>query len=88
MPDPALALETYAHEWRHSYQNAMAHELQTGFRQLAPDRQKAELWAKDFEHYTRAETDFEAYRKQQIESDSRDFATRLAQKVMGRTSHG
>jgi len=80
--DPSVALETYAHEFRHSYQAEQA----TGydkpqFRNLVDDPELAGRWSQNLKRYTSPEVDYDAYRNQAVERDARAFAEELVRRV-------
>lgn len=73
--DPAVALETYAHEFRHAYQAEQIRRYQkTQFRHLVDDPIAAQEWQHD---YILPEADYEAYHNQPVEKDARNFAAVL-----------
>ncbi len=65
--DAAEALDTIAHESRHAYQHIRADNPQTS---------RDFEFAENFENYTSAEDDFEAYQAQIVEADARAYAAR------------
>lgn len=92
--DPKAALETYSHEFRHSYQAEQAQRFEKGFKTDNPEM--AREWSENFKDYKNppdselARTDsekyfqeYEAYRNQPVERDAREFATQLSDKVYG-----
>lgn len=86
--DPRAALTTYAHEFRHSYQHEQAHRSEIPhFRNMVDDADKAGEWSENLQPgaYTSPEVDYEAYRAQAVESDARQFADDLVERVYGRT---
>jgi hypothetical protein len=95
--DPRAALETYSHEFWHSYQNEQAHAYEKGFR--VDDPQKAKEWSenlKDYKQPPNAELartdpekyhkDYDAYRNQPIERDAREFGSRVISRAYGDTT--
>jgi hypothetical protein len=87
--DPSDALETYAHEFRHSYQNEQANAFDKGF--IVSDPGKAKEWSDNLKDYIMppsselAKTDperfvkeYEAYRNQPVEKDAREFGKKLS----------
>ncbi len=94
--DPKAALETYSHEFRHSYQAEQAGRFEKGFKTDNPEQ--AREWSENNkgDNYRRppdselAKTDpekyfqeYEAYRNQPVERDARDFASQLTDRVYG-----
>jgi hypothetical protein len=80
--DPTLALETYAHEFRHSYQaEQVARSRKTQFRNLVDNTESARKW--DHE-YVSPESDYEEYCSQPVEKDARDFAEELVRRLYSR----
>ncbi|RJR42802.1 MAG: hypothetical protein C4576_15490 [Desulfobacteraceae bacterium] len=86
--DPRTALETYSHEFRHSYQAEQARAYDKGFR--VDNAEQAKTWSENFRDYKQppdaqlAQTDpeeyfkkYEAYRSQPLERDARGFAERV-----------
>lgn len=65
--DAEEALDTIAHESRHAYQHIRADNPQTS---------RDFEFAENFENYTSAEDDFEAYQAQIVEADARAYAAR------------
>lgn len=97
--DPHAALETYSHEFRHSYQQEQAHAYDKGFK--TDDSMKAKEWADNIKDYKQppdsalANTDpekyfreYEAYRNQPIEKDAREFGSRISSDVYKETYGG
>jgi len=81
--DPLVALETYAHEFRHSYQaEQLTRFRKPQFRGLVDDLTAVESW--DHE-YVPPEQDFDAYQAQPVEKDARNFAQALVHRVYGRS---
>ena len=92
--DPKIAFETYAHEFRHSYQAEQVHAFERG---LKTDHfENARQWTENFKNYESppapelARTDperyfkeYEAYRNQPVERDARKFASDLSSKIYG-----
>ena len=73
--DPAVALETYAHEFRHAYQaEQVSRHQKPQFRHLVDDPEAAAEWQHE---YIAPDTDYEAYHNQPVEKDARDFAEAL-----------
>jgi len=66
--DPRVALETHAHEFRHSYQREQAHAFEHGL--MTDDPVKAKEWSENFKHYKYApekelaETDPDRYARE------------------------
>jgi hypothetical protein len=81
--DPAEALGTYCHEFRHAYQHEMvARYKNPNFRHLCHDETRAAQWADNLrEGYVRFETDPAGYEAQAVEKDANDFARRLTEAV-------
>lgn len=85
--DPREALRTYAHEFRHSYQHEQAHRSEIPhFRNLVDDAEKAQVWSDNLKPggYIPPEQGYEAYHNQPVESDARQFADDLVERVYGR----
>lgn len=79
--DPAAALRTYAHEFRHSYQAIQTERFKKPqFRNLVDDPVAAQSW---IHQYISPEEDYEAYKAQPVERDSCDFAKALVKRVFG-----
>lgn len=82
--DPAAALETYAHEFRHSYQREQVNvHNKPQFINQVDDPVQADEWSRNFQDYKRPEEDFDAYWNQPVEQDARDFAEELVRRVYG-----
>ena len=92
--DPKVAIETFAHEFRHSYQTEQAHAFDKGFRIDNPE--KAKEWSENLKAYKNppipelAEAnpekyfeEYEKYRNQPVEKDAREFARNLSSKIYG-----
>ena len=90
--NPKEALKTYAHEFRHSYQNEQAHAFDKGLN--VDDPQKAKEWSDNLKDYKQppdaelSKTDpekyfkeYEAYRNQTVERDAREFGEKVSSKV-------
>ena len=90
--DPKVALETYAHEFRHSYQSEQAHAFDKGFK--TDDPVKAQEWLENIREYKQppdaelAKTnpekyfsEYEAYRNQPVEKNAREFASDLSSRI-------
>lgn len=91
--DPKAALETYAHEFRHSYQCEQAHAFDQGLKTDNPV--KAKEWSENLgKNYIEppsselADTNpqeykikFGAYENQPVERDARDFASKLVSEI-------
>ncbi len=83
--DPRLALLTYAHEFRHSYQNEQAamfrhHQFWRGVDSYT----QAEAWTRNLRNgYVPPSEGFEAYDGQRVEKDARAFADDLVTRVFG-----
>jgi hypothetical protein len=79
--DPVVALRTYAHEFRHSYQAEQTTRYgKPQFRSLVDDPQAAQEWLHD---YIAPEEDYDAYRNQPVEKDAREFAEELVRRLYG-----
>jgi hypothetical protein len=92
--DPREAVETYGHEFRHSYQHEQANAFDKGFK--TDDPIKAKEWSENLKNYQQppdaelAKTDpekyfkqYEAYRNQPVERDANDFGSKLSSSVYG-----
>ncbi len=92
--DPRKAVETYGHEFRHSYQHEQALRYEKGFG--VDDPEKAKEWSENFKdnNYKNApdaelaKSDpekyykkYEEYRNQPVESDAREFGRKLSSSV-------
>lgn len=90
--DPREAVETYGHEFRHSYQHEQANAFDKGFK--TNDPVKAKEWSENLKNYQQppdaelAKTDpekyftqYEAYRNQPVERDANEFGSKLATRV-------
>lgn len=77
--DPAVALETYAHEFRHSYQAEQVTRYQKPqHRNLVDDQRAAQTWT---QAYIGPDEDYQAYYDQPVEKDAREFADSLVKRV-------
>ncbi|MFX1355111.1 MAG: hypothetical protein ACFFGP_14245 [Promethearchaeota archaeon] len=97
--DPAVALQTYAHEFRHGYQweqASLCDSPQLFKRVAVDDPDRARQWADNLPKYISApsremaESDpqrylhqLEAYQNQPVERDATDFAKKLVRRVYG-----
>lgn len=80
--DAALALETYAHEFRHSYQAEQVLRMRKPpFRNLVDNPEAARHWQ---HKYIPPHVDFESYRNQPVEVDARQFAELLVSRLRDR----
>ena len=80
--DPSVALETYAHEFRHSYQTEQASAYdKPQFRNFVDDPELAGRWSQNLKRYMSPEVDYDAYRDQAVERDARAFAEELVRRV-------
>lgn len=90
--DPKISLETYAHEFRHSYQTEQAHAFDKGFKTDNPENAKE--WSENLKDYknppipelAKSNPDryfemYEAYRNQPVEEDAREFAENLSSRI-------
>jgi len=90
--DPREAVETYGHEFRHSYQHEQAQRYEKGFK--AEDPEKAKEWSENFKDYKQppdvelAKSDpekyfkeYDTYRNQPVEKDANDFGRKLSASV-------
>ena len=90
--DPKVAFETFAHEFRHSYQVEQAHAFDKGF--ITDNPEKAKEWSENLNNYenppaselarTNTEKYFEEYkryRNQAVEKDARAFAKDLSSRI-------
>jgi hypothetical protein len=90
--DPKVALETHAHEFRHSYQNEQAHSYDKGFK--VDDPEKAREWSNNLKDYKEPpdpelakkdpeqyHKEYESYRNQSVERDAREFGSRVSSEV-------
>lgn len=94
--DPREAVETYGHEFRHSYQHEQAQRFENGFN--VDDSEKAKEWSENFKDYKWppdakfAKSDpekyfkeYEAYRNQPVEKDANDFGSKLSARIYADT---
>lgn len=82
MNESGVALETFAHEFRHAYQHEMVERYQSAFRHLCHDETAAARWAENLDgRYVEFGTDPEGYKDQAVESDARTFAASLRAEV-------
>ncbi len=92
--DPRVALDTYGHEFRHSYQCEQAIAYEGGFEHLTDDPNKAREWFENLKDIKQPPEDkmkntdperyrkeFEAYENQPIERDAREFGEKLSNYV-------
>jgi len=97
--DPREALNTYCHEFRHSYQEEQIQAYKKGFA-TAENGEKVEIWADNWKHYIEAPDDklkeidyeryqkeYEKYRSQPIEKDADRFADLMTKRVYYRFSN-
>ena len=81
--DPRPALETYLHEFRHSYQHEQINRLEKPQCQnLVNDHGLAREWSDNLQDYRNPELDFESYFNQPVESDARDFADQIVTRLL------
>ncbi|OQA21914.1 MAG: hypothetical protein BWY63_01075 [Chloroflexi bacterium ADurb.Bin360] len=71
--DPFVVMETVVHETRHQYQHYLVEHPDE--RPDGISKEQIETWKRNFNNYKKAKDDFEAYRKQPVEQDARDFAS-------------
>ena len=72
MHDAAETADTISHEYRHKYQHERAEKLET----------ERDLEFKDgFDNYICAEDDYQGYKNQLVESDARDYAQAIKEKI-------
>lgn len=77
--DPAVALKTFAHEFRHSFQaEQVTRYLRPQHRNLVDDPQTAQAWNQP---YISPDEDYQAYYDQPVEKDAREFADSLVKRV-------
>lgn len=80
-PDPSVALKTYIHEFRHSYQAEQTLRLQKPqFINLVEDPDEAQAWQHKYIYPTE---NYDGYLQQPVEKDARDFADKLVKQVYG-----
>jgi hypothetical protein len=90
--DPKVALETFAHEFRHSYQTEQAHAFDKGF--ITDNPEKAKEWSENLKNYENPPNpelveanpekyfeEYEKYRNQPVEKDARAFAKDLSSRI-------
>ena len=73
MHDAAETADTISHEYRHKYQHERANKLET---------QKDLEFKEGFDNYIYAEDDYQGYKEQLIESDARDYAQVVKEKIV------
>lgn len=72
MHDAAETADTISHEYRHKYQHERADKLES----------ERDLEFKEgFDNYIRAEDDYQGYKEQLVESDARDYAQAVKEKI-------
>ena len=81
--DPRVALETYLHEFRHSYQYEQMLRWDGPFRHLVDEGAEADNWSSNFKNYNSPENGFNEYYNQSVEADARAFSEELVKKVYG-----
>jgi hypothetical protein len=87
--DPAIALRTYAHEFRHSYQTEQANRYnKPQFQNLVDDTEAAREWSENLRNYIGPNEDYGAYRDQPVERDARGFAEELIKRIYGSRTEG
>lgn len=92
--DPREAVETYGHEFRHSYQHEQVQRYENGFK--VDNSDKAKEWSENFKDYKQppdaelAKTDrekyfkeYDNYRNQPLEKDANDFGSKLSARIYG-----
>ena len=90
--DPKVAFETFAHEFRHSYQVEQAHAFDKGF--ITDNPEKAKEWSENLKNYENSPApelartnpekyfeEYESYRNQAVEKDARAFAKDLSTRI-------
>ncbi len=79
--DPSVALQTYAHEFRHSYQAEQTLRYQKPqFRNLVDDADEAQAWLHEYIPWHK---NFADYLQQPVERDARSFADEVVRRVFG-----
>lgn len=80
--DPRPALQTYLHEFRHSYQHEQITRFEKPqFQNLVDNRELAREWSGNIQDYRSPEMDYENYYNQPVESDARDFADQIVKRL-------
>lgn len=81
--DPRPALETYLHEYWHSYQHEQITRFEKPqFQNLVDNHELAREWAGNVQDYRNPELDYESYYNQPVESDARDFADQIVTRLL------
>jgi hypothetical protein len=79
--DPSVALQTYVHEFRHSYQAEQTLRFRKPqFINLVDDPDEARTWLHEYIDPTE---NYDDYLEQPVETDARNFAAKLVKKVYG-----
>lgn len=82
---PWELLETVAHETRHQYQfHTVQTYAETGQLPDGVSVETVKSWQDNIDNYISADDDFEGYRGQPIEVDSRDFGGKISKEVVTR----
>lgn len=83
--DPAAALETYAHEFRHAYQAEQANcHGKPQFQNFVHNQDAAGKWSDNLKNYLSPDIHgFDAYSNQLVERDARAFAQAVVKRVYG-----
>lgn len=80
--DPRVALQTYAHEFRHSYQHEQAGRWEKPqFQNLVDNQDAARRWSENLNDYQSPDQGYDAYHSQAVEADARRFAEDLVKRV-------
>lgn len=83
--DPRQALQTYLHEFRHGYQHEqIARFEKPQFQNLVDNPELADEWSRNVKAYQNPEVDYESYYNQPLESDARDFADQITDRLFPR----
>lgn len=86
--NPAAALDTYAHEFRHSYQREQVNvHNKSQFLNQVDDPVQAEEWSRNFKDYKPPSNDpdaFDSYWNQPVEQDARHFSEELVRRMYGK----
>lgn len=77
MGDAAETADTIAHESRHCWQHERADN---------PETEQDYQFKENFDDYVRPEDDYRAYKNQIVESDARDYATSITDRIPEKSS--
>jgi hypothetical protein len=73
------------HEYRHGYQHEqIARFEKPQFQNLVDNPELAEEWSRNVKAYQNPEADYDSYYNQPLESDARDFADQITDRLYPR----